>query len=374
LSLDLFNDHSTIWKEVGMKYSLRYILAVFAMMLLVGCSQSVSWVVPSGAPSVIQTTPRPVDFFQQGIQVNWHTKGNPDKVAAAAQRSVDYVVGLGANSIGITVPIAVDGQLPTTVYAGPRTPTPDELGVMLQATSSKHLHTMVRPLIQVATSDGTPFFRGKIVPVNVDQWFADYTALLDTFIPKLIEYRVDEFVLGAELVYLQQFPDQWQKLYNHVKVSGYQGKLSFALNWDNFEVSGMPFTAWGVDAYPKTTLGDEATVPQLEQAIMDWYTTIPPGIPQNLVFQEVGLAAQPGAFLTPWVAGADVLTQPLRLDMQARWFEAMCNVAKNTHTRGIYYWVIDSNYDPALAATLWDPAKSWLKRPAEDAIRNCFVN
>ncbi len=350
-----------------------YVTAIVAVTILASCTQS--------SPSTPNATtthgpPKPVTFFQKGVQVNWHTKGDPAYVAKAAKRSVDYAAGLGANSIGITTPIYVDGDKPTTVYAGERTPSPNELGMILDAAKASHLRTMVRPLVDdasVKSKGATDKFRGKIEPVDVPKWFADYARLLDSYVPTLIDHQVDEFVLGTELVSLQNYPEEWQKLYDHVKESGYQGVLSFALNWDDQHTFTMPFETWGVDAYPKTTLDDEATVPQIQDAITGWLNTIPTEIRHDLTFQEVGLAAQISMYKRPWNAGSNALNQVLRPDMQAKWFVAMCNVAKQNNIQGIYYWVIDSNKDPASADPIADPPKSWIGRPAEQVVRDCFA-
>ena len=51
-----------------------------------------------------------------GIQVYWDSTGTPAEMAADANRIFNYVVALGANSVGINFFFYTDGVYPTRVY------------------------------------------------------------------------------------------------------------------------------------------------------------------------------------------------------------------------------------------------------------------
>ena len=71
--------------------------------------------------------------FPTGIQLYWHTSGATSQMEQDAARCLNYIVSLGANSVGITFPIYTDGVEPTHVYAGDATPSMESLSIVLAA-------------------------------------------------------------------------------------------------------------------------------------------------------------------------------------------------------------------------------------------------
>ncbi|GAA4389541.1 glycoside hydrolase family 113 [Tsukamurella soli] len=352
-------------------------LVVAALVLLVASSGSGAQMVRGTTSTALRQEAQSGSgyVFQKGVQVRLDTRGDSTVMNNVAKRSVSYVSGLGANSIGITIPIYVDGDRPTKVYAGPRTATPDGLRILLEYARAKQLRTMVRYIVDdnsVRADGADDAWRKSIAPVNVTKWFTDYQTLIDSYLPTIIGQHVDEFVVGTELGSLNIYPSQWRRLCEHIRQAGYRGLLTYALNWDDHDTARMPFTSWGIDAYPRTSLGDSATVGELRTAIAEWLQTVPRAVRSELTFQEVGISALPNSYKTPWFVSAGPVTQRLRPVMQARWFQAMCDVAKTSSIHGIYYWVVDTNRDPTTANPKTDPPDNWIGRPAENVIRRCF--
>ena len=75
--------------------------------------------------------------FQTGIQLYWHTSGTVSQMGQDAARSLNYIVSLGANSVGITFPIYTDGVEPTRAYAGDATPSRESISIVLAAAKAR---------------------------------------------------------------------------------------------------------------------------------------------------------------------------------------------------------------------------------------------
>src|SRR5579859_3238664 len=106
----------------------------------------------SGAVAKPPPVPRVVSLwrpgqFQTGIQLYWHTSGTKTQMEQDAARSLNYIVSLGANSVGITFSIFTDGVKPTHVYAGDATPSIKSLSIVLAAAKARGLRVMLRPEI-----------------------------------------------------------------------------------------------------------------------------------------------------------------------------------------------------------------------------------
>lgn len=330
---------------------------------------------PQGqAPTPTQASPSPVaqpwheGTFENGIQLYWHTPGSDDAVRQAASRSLDYVVALGANSVGITFPLYTDGPTPTHVYAGQETPTPQQLRLIVAEAKARHLRVMVRPLIDEVNLMSTPGeWRGTLRPVDVDAWFRSYQDLLVAYAGA--SQGADEFVEGVELFSLQSYTDRWKGLTDAVAAAGFKGATSYSVNWDSHGNEGLPFSVLGLDAYPAIQLGDDATVEQLTTALTQWIDQQPVSVRAKLTIQEVGIPAVGGMYPHPWLWNGPGASNE---STQAKWFTAVYRASKAAGLRGIYYWMLDSNVDPAQANPATDSSGSFTMRQAEQSIRTEF--
>lgn len=308
--------------------------------------------------------------FQQGIQVYWHTGTlPPDRLDQRAEEILDYLVSLGANSIGLTFPIYTDGPTPSKVYAGRETPSPSDLSRVVGLARAWGFRVMIRPLIDEANIMTTPpEWRGSIKPTDVSVWFRSYRRVLAPYVAMAAGKGVEEFVLGAELVSLQREVAEWRRTARMAR--NFPGRLSYGMNWDLLEP--VPFVReYGVDMYPALDLDDDATLGQVSRALSRWLGQHPQSFRQRLTIHEVGIAAQRGVYRQPWLWGT-ATGDELRFDIQAKWFAAACDAALRAEVQGIYYWMIDSNVDPRSVDPATSPAADFAKRPAEKAISRCF--
>jgi len=322
---------------------------------------------PSPTPHVAQ--PWWPGQFQNGIQIYWHINGPASSLQRTAAQDLNYIVGLGANSVGISFPIYTDGAAPTRVYAGPETPSVDSLSIVLAAAKARKLRVMLRPLIEETNIKTAGQWRGTIEPPSNTAWFADYDKLLVGYAELAQQYGVEELVAATELSSLQSQTAQWTALSDQIKAAGYAGVMSYAMNWNQF--TAVPFQALGLDAYVPVYLGDDATVAELTDALAAWLNQLTLSVRQASTVQEVGIPALSGAYTHPWLWGAS--TGVINTIVQANWFTAACQAAKATQTVGIYYWMLDSNNDNPLQPDVTrQSSTSWVGRPAEQSIKSCF--
>jgi hypothetical protein len=307
---------------------------------------------------------------QLGVQIYWHEVNDAYATKSNADRLFDYVVSLGANSVGVSFPLYTDGARPTKVYtkAGV-TPTPESLQILIREAKARDLRIMIRPLIDEKNiDDNAGAWRGSIKPGNMAAWFTSYRQALLPFLTAAQAAHADMFVLGSELDSLVGQAAQWRTL-EAAAAAVFDGHLAYADNWGQWATGrpGVPGAEPGLDAYPQLHLPDSATPAQIKAAWTTWLQKRPADLAET-VLQEVGIAATPGAYKEPaaWARSG----QTVAPQIQANWFAGACGAAQSLHMSGIYFWNLDAWADPAKAAS-YDTA-SFIGR-GDSAIKACFA-
>ena len=90
-----------------------------------------------------------------------------------------------------------------------------------------------------------------------------------------------------------------------------------------------------------------------------------------MVAQEVGIAAEDGAYQKPWLWGRP--NAKLNPKIQVNWFTAACEAVERTGLNGIYFWMVDSSIDPKTVDPETEGSAGFIGRPGEDAIERCFA-
>lgn len=319
---------------------------------------------PSQVPTIVRQIPADL-----GVNLYWHTIGSPAVVDAAAGRLLDYVVGLGANSVAIAFPFFTDGAHPTRVYGtADNTPSPAVLGRVIAAAKARGLRVMVRPLLDEANILSSGGWRGSIAPPSADSWFASYRTFLDPYFTVAKAQHAEEFVVGTELDSFIDSSAQWRQLVADGQAR-FGGLITYASDWDPWSSGHVPgaIPDIGVDAYPPIHLSDSASVEQLSAAWTTWLKRRPDKVLARTAIQELGIPAQAGVYDRPNAWGSATVT--LEPQIQINWFTAACQSARALHLRGLYFWMLDSNADPANASKY--PSGSFIGR-GDSAIKACF--
>ena len=316
--------------------------------------------------------------LEKGVSVMvYDSWGSDAEVTTAADATFAYLESLGANATSITFPIFMKKLTSSSITTGPTTPSEVRLALIVDSATSHHLSVQLRPMID-ETSFAPGGWRGVIAPNNVASWFASYTALLEPYMAMAHDHGVNRFVIGSELTSMVRHRLQWKPLVAEAKtITG--ADVAFDANWE--PVEGLRHAGFGLDFYRPTPFkaGVTPTVAQLVKKMHLNLTTIGggtfnlPPVPLNeLVLSEVGVAAVSGSWNFPYETYSNQVVT-IRRSVQARWFTAACQVAKQDHLRGIYYWTVF--LAPWASPSEDDNAYpfQWVGTTSANAIRDCFT-
>jgi len=314
---------------------------------------------------------------QLGIQVYWtaNTHDSDAVVRAKARRIINYAIRLNANSIAVTFPFYTHGITSATVYTNrTTTPSPAHIAVFLSEAAMSHIRVTLRPILnEIALVAQNPIaWRGSIEPADRTVWFRSYRALLLPYANVAESGHAASFVIGTELNSLEGDPN-WPGLIRAIK-SVYRGELIYDENFDEFAAhdTNLPLSTFGVDAYPRFALSDSASVGALAQAWANWLGTHTLMVRRRAILSEVGIDAVAGSYSDP---GAWLTTTraPIDLRVQTNWYKALCEAAATEHIGGIYWWDVSFDANPAQPGPYQSDRLTFLGRPAQDVIRNCFA-
>jgi hypothetical protein len=315
---------------------------------------------------------------QLGIDVYWTgNKQDSDAVIRAkAERIIKYAISLHANSISLTFPFYTYGISSDTVYAGnPTTPTPAHIAIFLSVAAESHIRATIRPVLNedVLVAENPNYWRGDIAPASTSAWFASYRNLLLPYARVAQADHAATFVIGTELTSLEGNPN-WPSLVSAIS-SVYHGQIMYDENFSSFQTddSNLPVATFGVDAYPRFQLPDSASDAQLTQAWEGWLGAHSASVLHSTILSEVGIAAVAGAYSDPgdWVG---TVNSPIVTQVQANWYQAVCNAFTADRLAGLYWWEVNFDADPAQPAAFLSDRLTFLDRPAQQVISTCFAS
>ena len=315
---------------------------------------------------------------QLGIQVYWtaNTHDSAAVVRAKARRIINYAIGLNANSMAVTFPFYTYGITSDTVYAGPTTtPSPAHIAIFLSEAARSHIRVTLRPILNenVLVAQNPIAWRGTIDPPNRTAWFRSYRTLLMRYAKVAESGHAASFVIGTELNSLEGDPN-WPGLIRAIK-SVYRGELIYDENFTEFAAhdTNLPLSTFGVDAYPRFALSDSASVDELAHAWANWLGAHTLTVRRRAILSEVGIDAVAGSYSDPG-AWLTTTTAPIDLRVQTNWYKAVCEAATTEHIGGIYWWEASFDANPAHPGPYQSDRLTFLGRPAQHVIRNCFAS
>jgi hypothetical protein len=359
--------------------------AVFLLLLLAACSvptRPLWWPQDKpAAPAAGDTVRNPwhPGMRQLGIQVYWTANRSDTSdaiIQAKAQRIIDYAISLHANSVAVTFPFFTSGLTASSVYADPSvTPSPGHIEVFLTVAAKAHIRVTLRPVLdeKALVTRNVHAWRGSIAPQNRAAWFRSYERLLLPYAAAAQAGHAATFVLGTELDSLEG-ASQWPGLVRSLR-SVYTGQLAYDENYDEFAwgTAKPPVQSHDVDAYPEFNLPASASVAALTQSWDAWLGSHPLSVRRDLTLSEIGIEAVAGSYQDPW-AWLGAITAPIDTHVQAAWFQAACNaVSAEQIGGGIYWWEVNFDADPAHPRAFESDRLTFLDRPAQQVIRNCFA-
>lgn len=315
---------------------------------------------------------------QLGIHVYWAANGRDSDavIRAKARRIINYAISLNANSVAVTFPFFTYGVTSDTVYAKPKvTPSPRHISIFLALAAKAHIRVTLRPVLNenALIARNPQAWRGSIAPQNRAAWFRSYNKLLLPYAAAAQAGHVATFVVGTELISLEG-ATQWPGLVRSVR-SVYGGQLTYDQNHDEFAsyTANPPVPSHNVDAYPEFSLPDSASVASLTSAWKTWLGAHPLSVRRELVLSELGIDAVAGSYKEPW-AWRSTRNAPIDTRVQAAWYKAACNaISAEQIGGGIYWWEVNFDANPADPGPFKSDRLTFLQRPAQQVIRNCFA-
>lgn len=309
------------------------------------------------SPNLVMAQPaQPRPWIQLGIDVEVYTYPGQD-IAAAAAADIGYLRSLHANSVSVSFPFFVTGRSADKVEASSSTPTPAQLGTIVEAAQNAGLYVSVRPLL-----DETSLRESRVQWQPIDQaaWFRSYRDFLLPYATMAQQDHVQEFIVGAEFSRFSR-SSYWNSLDTALR-SVYTGTLAFANNWggDQFTGHGGKGVAETVDAYPP-----------MQPPLLAAWESFDRKLSAGTVETEVGIDAVAGAYKRPWQHEWTAATS-LDTSVQADWFTAACHAVEKTHLGGIYFWPL------AFSQQLTGPTPAdqglWAHSAGGAAISSCFAS
>jgi hypothetical protein len=325
-------------------------------------------------PYPVQAVAHPwhAGITQWGIQVYWQSTASdpPDYTWGKAQRIVNYIVGLDANSLAISFPFYTPDITASTVDAKPTTPSPARVAILIQEARRAHLRVTVRPILNEASLDPPAGWRGAIEPADPDEWFASYLRFLLPYAEVAQKYGAATFVVGTELDSMEGDP-HWQGLIAAI-AQVFHGQISYDANWSDYISTPqveVPVQSLGVDAYFPVDAPDSAPVSELVAGWDSWLDRKTTGPLSSLVLSEVAIGAEDDAYDSP---GNFYVSNPYNPQIQANWYTAVCTITRQRRMAGMYIWSLDFNAIPDQPPKTESPLDFLGRQLSENALRACF--
>jgi hypothetical protein len=289
------------------------------------------------------------------------------------KKSIDEIADVGGDTVLLVVDSRQENGTSSHIYLDMRmTPTPDQLGALIDHAKSRKLRVILMPIVLLDNPRGNEW-RGTLKPDSWEDWFDSYRDMIGHFSWIAQAHGVDVLVVGSELVSAESKVDEWTKTIKQIRQT-FKGNLTYSANWDHY--TSLPF--WdqldlvGMNSYYK--LGDDANVSEAEieqrwRDIQQDLLTFQRKVKKPLLFLEVGWCSLANAASEPW--DYTKTEEPVDMDLQKRLYEAYFKVWYGNPALGgfmIWEWPPDDspNHDRGYTPE-GKPAeevlKNWLAKP-----------
>lgn len=283
-------------------------------------------------------------------------------------RNLTYMrQSLGAQSVGIVWNFYAPTEHSNTVSSTSITLSPENVATLTKMAEARHMGVQFRPLIRV-----TPkwVWEGYLTPTDVHAWFASLFQAELPYLRIAQQLHVSEFVVGTEWLRVGATSSEWKSFLSQVH-SVYHGTISYASQINQyFKVPRdlPPVNQVGVDPYFFfTTMPTSASTAQVIAAWDKEFSPIPRSLLERTMMDEVGIASSAGAYhhSPHWqIPGASAP------QVQVRWFTAACTMAWRYHMRGVYFYEINLEDNPAHPLSF---PGFFVDKPGAQAIHNCLT-
>ena len=283
-----------------------------------------------------------------GVDVESDVNYSVSTAKAYGSRLAAYIHGtLDATSLGLIWVLCDPSFTSDIVGKCQRTLSSPAVKAIAEEAHQDGLAVQLRPLIRVGPPAdwGNPHFswEGFIDPANQLAWFRSLLAAETPYLKVLRGIPGSQFVVSTEPWDIANSP-HWLWLLG--KAHGIcQCATSIASQTARYRVGVLPSrNAPGVDWYPHLNIPANAS----QQTVTDgWEASmnmVPQWVRARTTLDEEGIRGTVGAYQHPEEWNINGPNDP---QVQARWFTAVCQSVVSFHMRGVYFYNIPLNDNPA---------------------------
>src|SRR5438128_6408536 len=154
------------------------------------------------------------------------------------EKSIGEIVDVGADRVVFVVDPHMENGSRSRIYLDMRfTPTPQQLGGLIDYAKGKKLRVMLMPIVLLENPKGNEW-RGTIKPEDWSEWWESYRGVLYHYSWIAEKHGADVFVVGSELVSTETMIDEWRKTIDMVRGT-FKGLVTYSANWDHYR--DVPF-------------------------------------------------------------------------------------------------------------------------------------
>jgi len=335
-----------------------------ALSGLIGCINEEEEIIPDPPPTYTWEETQKNTLMHEGVVLTswWYD----DYLRPQVDSTLEYLHGLGVESVSILTTQYQDSSTPTAIYYDLwKTPMDSGIESVIQKAKSLGMRTVLKPHID--PNDGS--WRGNISfssEAEWTSWFISYRNFITHYAQLAEDNGVDMLVIGTELAGTTHRPE-WNQIIDDIRAI-FSGEITYAADNDNYQT----ITWWnrldyiGINAYfPLTTSYD----PALSDLISEWnliaqdLQTFSQAQGKQIILTEVGYQSYDGANIMPWWAPTSTEDEQEQADCHESALSTTFNAAWN----GGYY-VYMSYHNPWQNVDGFDFAA----KPAETTISTYY--
>ncbi len=280
-------------------------------------------------------------LFQKGMcYATWSENGYASK---RSDESLASMSSVGVNCVAIVVTWYQDDIDSTTIKeVENRTPSDQSVIHAIRTAHDNGIAVMLKPHIDLIKDEGN--CRADIGfsdDSDWARWFDSYKKFITRYARMAAEEGVEFFCVGTELSYAATRVDEWSNDIIPAVRKIYQGKITYAANWDNYKNIGF----WGlldfagIDAYFPLTDKDTPQLCDLKDSWNRWVAEMEEWqktMNKPVVFTECGYCSADTAAKRPW---EEVFTDNPNLQLQADCYRALLETfCGKSWFAGLYWW------------------------------------
>ncbi|KST68505.1 glycoside hydrolase family 113 [Mastigocoleus testarum] len=248
---------------------------------------------------------------------NYPSWWNGKFASPESTKALKQLKATGADSATIVATSFLDTTESSKIVSKQSTESLENVEKAIVDAKNQGLSVLLKPHVDLSNGQ----WRGSLDPTDRKAFFDNYKDLILDYAKLAQKHDAKALVIGTELVKLtgEADKDAWLDIIKEVR-QVYDGKLTYAANWDNIEnisfAEGLDFV--GVDAYFPLTANKDASVdelvqtwtstPEIEdikqltngQSIVDWLEQVSTDYGKPIAFTEIGYRSLDGTAAKPY--------------------------------------------------------------------------